>query len=176
VDQDWLKQQARRAYRAVETGDVSDLDEFIAPEWRNREAEAEPPAAKGFGPAAFAATVAWLRGAYSEIRFVEEESIAEGNTVISRAMMSGRDAGALVLQDRDRLQVIPRPVDHSRSSTCTSRTSTTRGRAIEHHARRDDLGLMVQLGLFPPNPSTLLRSVSWTVSGRSRAARRDFLA
>jgi hypothetical protein len=50
MDLNWLKQQARRAYWAVETGDVSDLGEFIAPQWRNREAEAEPPAAKGVGP------------------------------------------------------------------------------------------------------------------------------
>jgi ketosteroid isomerase-like protein len=84
MDLTWLKQQARRAYWAVETGDVSDLDEFIAPDWRNREAEAEPPAAKGLGPAAFAATIAWLRGAYTELQFVAEESIAEGDTVMSR--------------------------------------------------------------------------------------------
>ena len=63
MDLNWLKQQARRAYWAVETGDVADLGEFIAPQWRNREAEAEPPAAKGVGQAAFAATIAWLRGA-----------------------------------------------------------------------------------------------------------------
>ena len=72
MDLNWLKQQARRAYWAVETGDVSDLGEFIAPQWRNREAEAEPPAAKGVGPAAFAATIAWLRGACTELQFVEK--------------------------------------------------------------------------------------------------------
>jgi hypothetical protein len=34
----------------------------------------------------------------------------------------------------------------------------------------------VQLGLFPPKPATMMRAVSWSVSGRSGAARRDFLA
>lgn len=176
MDLNWLKQQARRAYWAVETGDVSDLGEFIAPQWRNREAEAEPPAAKGAGPAAFAATIAWLRGTYTELQFVEEESIAEGDTVMSRAVMSGRHTGALVLQNGDRLQVVPPTGRRFAVEQIHVHRFDDEGRAVEHIARRDDLGMMVQLGLFPPKPATMMRAVSWSVSGRSRAARRDFLA
>lgn len=171
-----LAAQGRRAYRAVETGDLTDVDDYIAPNWINREAAAEPPEAQGEGPQAFAATVRWLRTGLSEIRLVEHEAVVANNTVISLVTMSGRHTGPIVLRDGDKIRVAPPSgrrfaVEHVHWSTFDAD-----GRAVHHFARRDDLGQVTQLGLLPPTPGALLRSLLWLVTGRSAAARREFLA
>lgn len=171
-----LAAQGRRAYRAVEAGELSDVAEYIAPGWTNREAAVEPPAARGSGPEAFAATVRWLRSGLSEIRFDEHEAVVAGVTVVSAVTMSGRHTGPLVLQDRGTLRVAPPSgrrfvVEHVHWSEFDEQ-----GRAVRHFARRDDLGQVTQLGLLPPTPGALLRSLVWAITGRSAAARRAFLA
>jgi SnoaL-like polyketide cyclase len=172
---EWLKAQGRRAYRAVETGDLSDAADYIAPEWQNREAEAEPPAARQPGPAGFAATVRWLRTAYSELRFVEHTAIVEGDLVVSHVTMHGRQTGPLVLQDGDSIRVLP-PTGHrfAHEQVHISRFDAE-GRALTHLAVRDDLGLMIQLGHFPPGPAAPWRNLAWWLTGRAATARRAFL-
>jgi SnoaL-like polyketide cyclase len=171
-----LAAQGRRAYRAVETGDLHDVREYIAPTWTNREAAAEPPAARGSGPEAFAATVRWLRTALSDIRFEEREVVVAGSTVVSAVTMSGRHTGPMVLDLDGTLRVSPPGgrsfhVEHVHWSTFDDQ-----GRALTHFARRDDLGQVTQLGLLPPTPGALARMLWWAASGRSAAARRAFLA
>ena len=171
-----LAAQGRRAYRAIETGDLSDVRDYIAPGWTNREAVAEPPAARGSGPEAFAATVRWLRTGLSDLRLDEHEVVTEGRTVVSALTMSGRHTGPVVLRDGGTLRVAPPggrafAVEHVHWTTFDDA-----GRALHHRARRDDLGQVTQLGLLPPTPGTLLRMLLWAVTGRSAAARRAFLA
>jgi SnoaL-like polyketide cyclase len=172
---EWLKHQGRRAYRAIETGDVSDAAEYIAPTWHNAEAVAEPPAARQPGPAGFACTVRWLRRAYSDIRFVEHEAVAEGDLVISRVIMHGVQTGPLVLQESTAVRVVPPTgrsfaVDHVHVTRFDAQ-----GRAEFHAAIRDDLGQLIQLGHFPPSAAELWRQFVWAASGRTAAARREFL-
>ncbi len=171
-----LAAQNRRAYRAMETGDLTDVAEFIAPGWSNREAEAEPPAAQAGGPGAYAATVRWIRTGLSDIAFEEWDVVVAGSTVVSAVTMSARHTGAIVLRTGGVLRVSPPSgrrfsVEHVHWSTFDDQ-----GRALSHVARRDDLGQVVQLGLLPPTPGALWRSLTWAVTGRSAAARRAFLA
>jgi hypothetical protein len=170
-----LKAQSSRAYRALETGDLSEVAEYIAPEWQNREAEAEPPAARRRGPAGFAATVRWLRTAYSELRLVEHEAIVEGDLVVSHVTMHGRQTGPLVLQDGDAIRVLPPTGRRFAHEHIHISRFDAAGRAVTHLAVRDDLGLLVQLGHFPPGPAVLWRNLAWWLTGRAAAARRAFL-
>ncbi|MEP6464551.1 MAG: ester cyclase, partial [Frankiaceae bacterium] len=87
----------RRFYRAIETGSLSDAVEYIALGWTNREAAVEPPAARGVGPAAFAATVRWLRTALTDIRFDEHDVGVAGNVVMPAVTRSARHTGPMVL-------------------------------------------------------------------------------
>ena len=171
-----LKAQARRAYRAIETGDLSDVAEYIAPEWQNREAAAEPPAARQPGPAGFAATVRWLRAAYSELRFVEHDSVAEGDLVVSHVTMHGRQTGPLVVQAGAAVRVFPPTGRRFAVEHVHLARFDADGRALTHLAVRDDLGQQIQLGHLPPGPAALWRQVVWALSGRAAAARRAFLA
>jgi hypothetical protein len=171
-----LAAQGRRAYRAVETGDLSDVVEYIASDWRNAEAVAEPPASRGTGPEAFAATVRWLRTGLSQIRFEEHDVVVQGHTVASAVTMSGRHTGPIVVQEKDKLRVAPPSGRRFSVEHVHWTVFDEQGRAVSHVARRDDLGQLGQLGLLPPTPGALGRSLLWTLTGRSAAARRAFLA
>jgi hypothetical protein len=50
------------------------------------------------------------------------------------------------------------------------------GEVVGHLARRDDLGMMEQLGHLPPGPRSLLRMLAWRLSGTSRRAAIDATA
>jgi hypothetical protein len=171
-----LAAQGRRAYRAIETGDLSHVADYIAPSWTNAEAVAEPPAARGTGPEAFAATVRWLRAGLTEIAFAEHGVLVQDRTVASAVTMTGRHTGPIVVQDQTGLRVAP----PSGRRFCVEHVHWTvfdgQGRAVSHVARRDDLGQLAQLGLLPPTAAALGRSLLWKVTGRSAAARRAFLA
>jgi hypothetical protein len=171
-----LAAQGRRAYRAVETGDLSDIGEYIAPTWANAEAVAEPPASRGTGPEAFAATVRWLRTGLSEISFEEHDVVVQDRTVVSAVTMSGRHTGPIVVQDPTGLRVAPPSGRRFRVEHVHWTVFDDQGRAVSHVARRDDLGQLGQLGLLPPTAAFLGRSLWWAVTGRSAAARRAFLA
>ena len=171
-----LAEQGRRAYRAIETGDLSDVAEYIAPDWANAEAAAEPPACRGIGPEAFAATVRWLRTGLTEIEFEEHDVVVQDHTVASAVRMCGRHTGPIVVQDGKRLRVAPPggrrfSVEHVHWTVFDEQ-----GRAVSHVARRDDLGQLGQLGLLPPTPAALWRSLMWRLNGRSTMARRAVLA
>jgi hypothetical protein len=44
------------------------------------------------------------------------------------------------------------------------------GQVIRHEALRDDISMLGQLGVFPPEPGTVGRMVVWRVSGRAKRA------
>src|SRR5829696_1358712 len=171
-----LAAQGRRAYRAIETGDLTDVAEYIAPGWANAEAVAEPPASRGTGPEAFAATVRWLRTGLSEISFEEHDVVVQGHTVASAVTMSGRHTGPIVVQEQKKLRVAPPSGRRFSVEHVHWTVFDDQGRAVSHVARRDDLGQLGQLGLLPPTPAALGRSLLWKLTGRSAAARRAFLA
>ena len=171
-----LAAQGRRAYRAVETGDLSDVADYIAPSWTNTEAVAEPPASRGTGPEAFAATVRWLRTGLTEIAFEEHDVVVQNRTVASAVTMTGRHSGPIVIQDQTGLRVAPPSGRRFSVEHVHWTVFDEQGRAVSHVARRDDLGQLAQLGLLPPTAAALGRSLMWKVTGRSAAARRAFLA
>jgi hypothetical protein len=50
------------------------------------------------------------------------------------------------------------------------------GELVGHAAVRDDLGLMTQIGVFPPSPAAGLRIAWWRLTGRAAAAGRAVVA
>jgi len=38
---------------------------------------------------------------------------------------------------------------------------------------RDDLGMLTQIGAFPPDPRLLARTLAWRITGRAARAGRD---
>ncbi len=69
-----IREKVRLQYQALLTGDVALAVATTAPDWANDEAEGEPPACRIPGPAGLLATGAWMRAAFSDLRFVEHVS------------------------------------------------------------------------------------------------------
>jgi hypothetical protein len=89
--------------------------------------------------------------------------------------MKGTHRGAFVrFEHGDPAQVIPptgRPVNVEQIHRVTVRA----GLVIWHDALRDDLGMLAQLGVFPPSP-TMLRLAVWKMTGRAAQAAREVSA
>ena len=159
----------RRSYRAIVTGMVDDVTDYIHNDFVNDEATNEPPAAEAGGPWGFATTVAWLRTAYSELDIIEHDFMQDADRYVSEVTMHGTHTGPLVVRDGDRHVVFP-PSGRRFAHRQVHSGRVADGKLVEHRAIRDDLGLMNQLGYAPPTSRALVRQLWWAVSGKRRAA------
>jgi predicted ester cyclase len=163
-------------YAAIVAKDLDAARRAVAPDWINRESESEPPAARQGGPIGLAVTGAWLRFAFSDIAFDELERVAAGNVIMSRVLFSGRQTGPLVLFENDRPAVVFPPTGRRFRVEQIHRHEVRDGSVAGHLARRDDLGMLQQLGHLPPNPRSIVRMLWWRLSGRARRAGADAIA
>jgi predicted ester cyclase len=136
---------ARESFRLIETGDAELAQHIIAPDFVNEEAEDDPGDVERqqHGPAGFLATSRWLRDAFSNLCFELQETVAEGNTVMAAATMTGEHTGPF-----NGIAPTGRPITHRQVHIFT----ITEGQITNHRAVRDDLGLLLQLGWRPGKP------------------------
>jgi predicted ester cyclase len=132
------KQIAQASFRLIESGDPALAQRLIAPQFVNHEAADDPEdAARQLpGPAGFLATSAWLRQSFSDLRFAEDETIAEGDTVVVAATMTGTHTGSFQGQPPTGQPIHQRQVHIFHLAA---------GQIADHRALRDDLGLFMHL-------------------------------
>jgi predicted ester cyclase len=137
------KAQFRRLYEEVlNKGDVSIVDELIAPDFFNHAA----PAATNRGPSSLRWLATMLRTAFPDLHFTIEELVAEGDIVAGRLSMSGTHEGPLM--------GMPPPSARAVRQEHMHLVRYRDGKAVEHWGVRDDLGMMQQMGVIPePNQS-----------------------
>jgi nogalonic acid methyl ester cyclase / aklanonic acid methyl ester cyclase len=131
---------ARRIFKAFETGDLANAADYVHPEYFNRESDGRTDAR---GLDELAHSVAWLRSAFSELKFEERDVIASGDRVAMRVVMSGRHTGAFLGHH---------PTGRSFAAEQVHFFTLYGGKLLAHHAVRDDLSLHRQLGLFEREP------------------------
>jgi predicted ester cyclase len=136
------KAVARESFRLIETGDTELAQHIIAADFINQEAEDDPEDVERqqHGPAGFLATSRWLRDTFSNLRFELQETLAEGDTVMAAAVMTGQHTGVF-----NGIAPTGRPISHKQVHIFT----VTDGQITRHRAVRDDLGLLLQLGWRP---------------------------
>ncbi|MBL7255870.1 ester cyclase [Actinoplanes sp. LDG1-01] len=140
------------------SGDLDDLTPIVHPQATNREAKDEPPACRGQGPAAFAATAHWLRAAFTDLAFEVHDTVADGDLIAVHCTMSGRHVGPFVSYDaRGEVSGAMPPTGRPFAITQTHWFRMRDGQVLEHWANRDDFGLARQLGWVPPTPAYLWR-------------------
>lgn len=123
----------RQAFKTFETGDVADVDTFCHADYRNYEAP------EVGGPEGFQMIVAILRRAFSNLSFDEQRMICQGDTVALWTVMRGRHTGEF-----DGLRPTGQVIEQRQIHWIRVRD----GKLVEHHAVRDDLRLLVQLGII----------------------------
>ncbi|MGW2050491.1 ester cyclase [Streptomyces sp. NPDC001858] len=161
---------ARGLFRILETGDPELAVDVVHEDFRNREAAVSPQACATPGPAGVLASGAWMRSAFSDLRFPGLATAANDDQVWIRLRMQGRHTGPFVrFRDGVLDQAIPptgREIDFEQIHVL----DLCDGKVVRHEAVRDDITMLGQLGVFPPAPATALRMVAWRVTGRAARA------
>lgn len=162
---------AEGLFRVLATGDAALAVDVVHDEFHNREAAVAPPACATPGPAGALASGAWMRFAFSDLRFPVLGVARNDDQIWVRLRMQGRHTGAFVrFRDGELDQAIPptgREIDFEQIHVLELRD----GKVVRHEAVRDDITMLGQLGVFPPAPPTALSMLAWRVTGRaSRAA------
>ena len=129
----------RRSIEALNTGDVTKASEFIHSNYFNHESQASPERAKLRGPEEFIDTVKKLRGAFSDLHYEEQETIASNDKVVLIIIVTGKHTG-------DFFGIPPKGNNFSYRAAHISKIAD--GKIIEHKAIRDDLKFMMQLGVI----------------------------
>ncbi|KUG60224.1 ester cyclase [Nesterenkonia jeotgali] len=156
---------------AMGSGTKADFRPLYTEDAVNREALAEPPEARGTGPAALFAYALWLRAAFSDLAWEIHEVVHDGELVVIHSTMSGRQTGLFVSYGPDaKVAAAFPPRGRSFAVTQTHWLRMRDGRVAEHWANRDDLGMGQQLGWTPPTPLYLGRMLLATRRERSKAA------
>jgi len=132
------KAHYRRTFEEVfNQGNLALVDELVAPDFLDHEV---PPGMNNRGPDSTRQLVTMLRTAFPDLHFTIEDLVAEGDTVAGRVTMSGTHLGPF--------QGIP-PTGRSLQQAQMYFVRFRDGKAIEHRAVRDELGMMRQLGVLP---------------------------
>lgn len=130
---------AHQSFRLIETGDPGLAKRIIAPNFVNDEAidDLDDVERQLLGAAGFLATSRWLRDAFSDLHFKLQETLAEADTVMAAAIMTGRHTGPF-----NGIAPTDKPIAHKQVHIFT----IAGGQITRHRAVRDDLGLLLQLG------------------------------
>lgn len=163
---------ARGIFRVLETGDAALARDVVGGDFHNREASSAPAACSSPGPAGLLASSAWMRSAFSELRFDILSVGHDGDVAWVHLRMQGMHTGPFVLYENGApAQVVPptgRRIDFEQIHLLTF----SEGRIVDHLAVRDDLTMLGQLQVFPPNPRTLVALAAFAASGRKKRAIR----
>jgi ketosteroid isomerase-like protein len=139
------KALVRRLYEEVfNNRNLALTDELIAPEAISHVAPpGTPPVSEGptmpAGPESVRQVVGFLGRAFPDFHFSIEELIAEGDTVVMRAIFSGTHRGEFL--------GIP-PTGRHVGQQHVHLLRVQNAKIVEHSALRDDLTLLQQLGVI----------------------------
>lgn len=163
---------AHSIFKVLETGDPVLAAEVVGVGFHNREAFNGPVTCAIPGPAGVLASGAWMRAAFTDLRFPVLDSgfDEERGQVFVRVHMHGRHDGPFVLFRDEKLdKIIPptgREIDYEQIHVLTVRD----GKVVGHEAVRDDMTMLGQLGVFPPTPAMAARLAAWKLTGRDKRA------
>jgi predicted ester cyclase len=84
---------ARQVIEAFSTGDVSNVSQFISPQYFNHESQVDPVRGQLRGPEEFIDTVKKNRIAFPDLRHEEQAIITQGDIVVSIINVTGTNTG-----------------------------------------------------------------------------------
>ena len=125
--------------RLLAGGETELAEQLVHPDFVNNEADPE----RRNGPSGAAATSEWLRSCFGDLRYDIHRVFVDGDMAAAYVTMHGTHEGGL-----------PPGVPATHKPFAVKHVHLFRfaddGRVVEHSAVRDDLGMVMQLGLLPP--------------------------
>ena len=129
-----------KAIEALNSGDTNNVSDFISPRYFNYESQMDPVRSKMRGPQEFIDTVIKIREAFSDLHYEEQKTIASDEKVVTIVTVSGKHTGSF-------FGFIPPSGNKISYQAVHIFTIAEDGKIVEHKAIRDDLALMLQLGV-----------------------------
>jgi nogalonic acid methyl ester cyclase/aklanonic acid methyl ester cyclase len=133
---------ARQVIEAFNTGDVSNVSQFISPQYFNHESQVDPVRGQLRGPEEFINTVKNNRIAFPNLRHEEQAIITQGDMVVSIINVKGTNTGNFFILPPTGNKISYEAVHIYRIGED--------GKIVEHKAIRDDLTFLAQLGVVGP--------------------------
>src|SRR4051812_43414514 len=128
--------------RLLAGGGTELAEELVHPAFVNNEAAPE----RRNGPSGACATSEWLRSCFGDLRYDIHRVFVDGDMAAAYVTMHGTHEGGL-----------PPGMPATHKPFAVKHVHLIRfaedGRALEHSAVRDDLGMVMQLGMLPPPAS-----------------------
>lgn len=148
-DRDEVERLARDNLGIIAGGDFDAIAANVGARFWDMQGGDTPAATRAHGPTAFAATVRWLRTAFTDIVFDVHRVFVDGDRAVLYVTMHARQHGPFtILNPRG-----PDVVFESQGRTCHVRAAhmfrIEGGRVVEHDAVRDDMSMARQLGWIP---------------------------
>ncbi len=137
--QDSNKAVMARIYDAFNTGDLSYVDDIMAP---NMIEHQMMPGVESVGSEAFRQTVTMMRESFSDLRLDADHMVAEGDMVATLITMSGTQTGPMMGAPASGNQFRITGLDLVRFAD---------GKAVEHWGYMEEVSMMEQLGMMPPS-------------------------
>jgi steroid delta-isomerase-like uncharacterized protein len=134
---------ARQVIDAFNTGNVSNVSDFISERYFNVESQIDPIRGQLRGPTEFIDTVKNNRIAFPDLRHNEEAIIAQDDIVVSVINVTGTHTGNFFI-------LPPTGNKISYDAVHIYRIGED-GKIVEHKAIRDDLTFLAQLGVIEPS-------------------------
>jgi len=134
---------ARQVINAFNTGNVSNVSDFISKQYFNHESQIDPIRGQLRGPTEFVDTVENNRIAFPDLRHNEEAIIAQDDMVVSVINVTGTHTGNFFI-------LPPTENEISYDAVHIYRIGED-GKIVEHKAIRDDLTFLAQLGVIEPS-------------------------
>jgi predicted ester cyclase len=141
-EEDGIK-AARQVIDAFNTGNVSNVSDFISERYFNVESQIDPVRGQLRGPTEFIDTVENNRIAFPDLRHNEEAIIAQDDIVVSVINVTGTHTGNFFI-------LPPTGNKISYDAVHLYRVGED-GKIVEHKAIRDDLTFLAQLGVIEPS-------------------------
>ena len=127
---------ARRAYEIFSSGSLEAIEEVIAPDLVDHNAQ---PGRTG-GIEGTRQVLGMLRAAFPDLRFTPDDLIAEGDRVVARVTLTGTHQGEF--------QGLP-PTGKQVTISGIEIVRIANGKAVERWGQFDNLGMLQQLGAIP---------------------------
>ena len=157
-------------FKLLESGDAQLAADVVGARFQNREAFNSPAACAIPGPAGVAASGAWMRFAFTDLRFAILGTAVNDQQVWVRVRMQGRHTGPFILFRDGRVDKAIPPTGRDIDFEQIHVLDVQDGKVIRHEAVRDDMTMLGQLGVFPPTPAVAARMASWRIFGRAKKA------
>jgi steroid delta-isomerase-like uncharacterized protein len=132
--------KARQVIEAFNTGNVSNVSEFISPLYFNHESQIDPVRGELRGSEEFIDTIKNLRTAFPDLHHEEQIIISHDNIVVSIINVTGTHTGNFFILPPTGKKISYEAVHIYQIGED--------GKIVEHKAIRDDLTFLAQLGVI----------------------------